>query len=115
MEDMLHTWFSMRQSPSLAKLYRVFISKEWDGKFGLATADSIHVPIFLRGKIVKKLKRIFRPEKWWLEHQEARELVKVSRLQPTTTGDTTKNIYIELRRLRNPCQSGSDAIYKMKE
>lgn len=69
--DRLYTRFSIRENRSLAKLDRVFILEGWDGKFGLTMVFSIrrptsnHMSICLSsGETRKKLRRIFRFEKW---------------------------------------------------
>jgi hypothetical protein len=67
----------------LAKLDRIFIFTEWEAAFplvrvlGLAKSLSDHVTLLVdSGKNVVRAKKKFRFEKWWLEREDFKEIVR---------------------------------------
>lgn len=90
----------------MAKLDRVFVSSEWETKVSFATVNPIrrpssdHVLIKLdSGKLRQKKKRIFRFEKWSLEHEEVYEIIRHSWAQQTNKEDASYNICTKFCRL----------------
>lgn len=79
------TWSSVRETPTLAKLHRVFVSVDWESNFNSASTQPIrrptsdHVSICLCSSELKpKSSRIFIIEKWWLEYEKVHDIIKQS-------------------------------------
>jgi hypothetical protein len=77
------TWANNQNNLILAKLDRIFISTEWESAFplvrvkGLAKNTSDHSPLLLDlGENCEKGVKKFRFEKWWLEREDFKDIVR---------------------------------------
>jgi hypothetical protein len=78
----MYTWSNNQNFPVLATLDNFFASTEWEQHFPLTTVKALprvvsdHTPLLLdTGLNHQPPSRLFRFEKWWLQHEDFSSLV----------------------------------------
>lgn len=90
----------------MAKLDRDLVSDTWEARFSLSNAYSTprpvsdHAPIYLdSGENIPKTSKLFRFEKWWLQHDEVHKIIHENWSLPIKGRDAAEIICEKLRRL----------------
>jgi hypothetical protein len=85
----LYTWTNNQETPILARIDRIFASTDWDANFPLTRVKALerlpsdHNPLLLDTAVnVNRPKKKFRFEKWWLEKENFKEVVRKAWSQP---------------------------------
>lgn len=91
--DRQFTWSNIREDPYLVMLDRVLVSYTWEARFGQSKVYSIpkpmsdHAPICLdSSKIGPKASILSQFKKWWLEHDDDHNMIRMNWSLPIGEG-----------------------------
>lgn len=77
------TWTNNQDNLIHARIDRIFVTTEWDSAYPLSRVKALdkgnsdHTPLFIDlGEIFARGKKRFRFEKWWLEKEDFKEVVR---------------------------------------
>ncbi|XBH72101.1 hypothetical protein VPH35_099475 [Triticum aestivum] len=95
-----YTWSNNQDSPIFATIDRVFASISWDAHFPLSVVSALprvgsdHTPLLLdTGARRVTSPRIFRFEKWWLDHPDLKKMV-IDTWNTSAPGKTAMDIWM---------------------
>jgi hypothetical protein len=119
-----YTWSNMQQEPLLEQLDWCFTSSNWISDYPntlmypMARVTSNHLPCVIQiGTSLPKV-QIFRFEKFWMEHTDFMDIVKLTWEVEVRANNTASRISVKLKLLKQQlkqCNSILEILYKLEE